>query len=142
MRAIEGLHDVQDAHDKAKCEAKDAVEAHKRDLDLFSDQSKEWIEREKQLKNEIQRLQDLLAAAGIKDQAAQTQEGRRERAYAEEVPVTETEPAGSPASSYVEMSTSFHHRVNESIEASSTTDTANIIPPRPPPIGRVDIFGR
>ncbi|KAL1912107.1 hypothetical protein Sste5344_001939 [Sporothrix stenoceras] len=76
MRAIEGLYDVQAAYDKAKNEANDAVEAHKRDLELFSDHSKEWTEREKQFRDKIQRLQDLLAAAGITDQTAQTQGGR------------------------------------------------------------------
>lgn len=141
MRAIEGLHDVQDYYDKAKCEAKEAVEAHKRDLELFSDHSKEWIEREKRFKSEIQRLQDLLAAAGIKDEAAQMHEGRRESPRRGAL-FTEPEPTSSSTSAYLEMSASFHDRVNESITTSPTTCTAKTISLPPPPMGRIDLFGK
>ncbi|CAK7567204.1 MAG: hypothetical protein SEPTF4163_005166 [Sporothrix epigloea] len=62
MRAIEGIRDIQVAYDSTKDRVTEVEEAYGRALQLFSELSKEWAERERKLEAEIDQLRaDFLA---------------------------------------------------------------------------------
>ncbi|CAK7228704.1 hypothetical protein SCUCBS95973_006971 [Sporothrix curviconia] len=63
MRAIEGMHDIQEAYDSARDRATEVEEAYGRVLHQFSELSLEWAAREQELEGEVQRLRDELLVA-------------------------------------------------------------------------------